>query len=64
MCDPYAYFDFILIYIWFKQYVPKYSSDKVTQVKSREEVSGSAAFVSVKLIENANEGYKLVHVRK
>jgi hypothetical protein len=29
-------FDFILIYIWFKQYVPKYSSDKVTQVKSQE----------------------------
>jgi len=29
-------FDFILIYIWFKQYVPKYSSDKVTQVKSKE----------------------------
>ena len=44
--------------------MPKYSSDKVTQVKSREKVSGSAAYVSVKLIENANEGYKLVHVRK
>jgi hypothetical protein len=44
--------------------VPKYSSDKVTQVKSREKASGSAAYVSVKLIENAGEGYKLVHVRK
>ena len=41
-------FDFILIYIWFKQYVPKYSSDKVTQFKVREKVSGSAAYVSVK----------------
>ncbi len=29
-------FDFILIYIWFKQYVPKYSSDEVTQIKSKE----------------------------
>ncbi len=47
-----------------KKYVPKHSPDKVTQVKSREKVSGSAAYVSVKLIENANEGYKLVHVRK
>ncbi len=36
MCDPYAYFDFIWIYIWFKQCVPKYSSDKVTQFKVRE----------------------------
>ena len=41
-------FYFILIYIWFKQYVPKYSSDKVTQFKVREKVSGSAAYVSVK----------------
>ena len=44
--------------------MPKYSSDKVTQFKSREKVSGSAAYVSVKLIENANEGYKLVHDQK
>ena len=29
-------FDFILIYVRFKQYVPKYSSDKVTQFKVRE----------------------------
>ncbi len=36
MCDPYAYFDFILIYIWFKQCVPKYNTDKVTQFKVRE----------------------------
>ncbi len=33
---PICQFDFILIYIWFKQYVPQYSSDKVTQVKSKE----------------------------
>jgi hypothetical protein len=39
--------------------VLKYSSDKVTQFKSREKGSGSAAYVSVKLIENADEGYKL-----
>ncbi len=37
-----------LIYIWFKQYVPKYSSDKVTQFKVRERVSGSAVYVLVK----------------
>ncbi len=40
-------FDFILIYIRFKQCVPKYSSDKVTQFKVREEVSGSAAYALV-----------------
>ena len=57
-------FDFILIYIWFKQYVPKYSSDKVTQFKVREKVSGSTAYVSIKFSWNADEGYKLVHVRK
>ena len=41
-------FDFILIHIWFKQYVPKYSSDKVTQFKVREKVSGSAAYALIK----------------
>ena len=41
-------FDFILIYVWFKQYVPKYSSDKVNAIQSKREVSGSAAYVSVK----------------
>ena len=41
-------FDFILIHIWFKQCVPKYSSDKVTQFKVREKVSGSAAYALVK----------------
>ncbi len=43
---PICQFDFILIR--FKQCVPKYNSDKVTQFKSRERVSGSAAYVSVK----------------
>ena len=46
---PICQFDFILIYIWFKQYVPKYSSDKATQFKVREKVSGSAAYVLIKL---------------
>ena len=41
-------FDFILIHIWFKQYVPKYSSDKVNAIQSKRKVSGSAAYVSVK----------------
>ena len=41
-------FDFILIYIWFKQYVPKYNSDKVNAIQSKRKVSGSAAYVSVK----------------
>ena len=41
-------FDFILIYIWFKQYVPKYSSDEVNAIQSKKIVSGSAAYVSVK----------------
>ena len=41
-------FDFILIYVWFKQYVPKYSSDKVNAIQSKKRVSGSAAYVSVK----------------
>ena len=41
-------FDFILIRIWSKQCVPKYSSDKVTQFKVREKVSGSAAYALVK----------------
>ena len=45
---PIFQFDFILIYVWFEQYVLKYSSDKVTQFKVREKVSGSAAYVSVK----------------
>ena len=40
-------FDFILIYIWFKQYVPKCSSDKVNAIQSKRKVSGSAAYVSV-----------------
>ena len=41
MCDPYAYFDFILIYICTVQI-------KVTQFKVREEASGSAAYVLIK----------------
>ena len=41
-------FDFILIYIWFKQYVPKHSSDKVNAIQSKRKVSGNAAYVSVK----------------
>ncbi len=30
-------FDFILIYIGFKQYVPKHSSDKVNAIQSKRE---------------------------
>jgi hypothetical protein len=41
-------FDFILIYIRFKQYVPKYSSDNVNAIQNKRKVSGSAACVSVK----------------
>ena len=41
-------FDFILIYVWFKQYVPKYSSDEVNAIQSKRKVSGSAAHISVK----------------
>jgi hypothetical protein len=41
-------FDFILIYIRFKQYVPKYSSNKVSAIQSKRKISGSAAYVSVK----------------
>ncbi len=48
-------FDSILIYIWFKQRVPKYSSDKVTQVIEGK-VSGGAAYVSVKFNQNAKKG--------
>jgi hypothetical protein len=49
-------FDFILIYVWFKQYVPKYSSDKVNAIQSKRKVSGSAAHVSVKLIKMQMKG--------
>ncbi len=41
-------FDFILVYIWLKQYVPKYSSDKANAIQSKRKVSGGAAYVSVK----------------
>ncbi len=41
-------FDFILIYVWFKQNVPKHSSDKVNTIQSKREVSESIAYVSVK----------------
>ena len=41
-------FDFILIYVWFKQYVPKHSSDKVNPIQSKRKVGGNAAYVSVK----------------
>ena len=57
-------FDFILIYIWFKQYEPKYSSDKITQVKSKEKQAEVPHKFQLSLIKNSNEGYKLVHVRK
>ncbi len=42
-------FDFILIYVWFEQYMPKYSSDKVNAIQSKRKVSGNAAYVSVSL---------------
>ena len=32
-------FDFILISIWFKQYVPKYSSDKVNAIQVKEKLA-------------------------
>ncbi len=41
-------FDFILIYVWFKQCVPKHSSDEVNAIQSKRGVSGNAAYVSVK----------------
>ena len=41
-------FDFILIYVWFRQYVLKYNSDKVNAIQSKKKVSGNAAYVSVK----------------
>ncbi len=61
---PICQFDFILIYVWFKQHVPKHSSDKVNAIQSKRKVSGNAAYVSVKFNWNADEGYKLVHVRE
>ena len=56
MCDPYAYFDFILIHIWFKQCVPKYSTDKVTQFKVREKQAEVPHMFYVKFNWNADEG--------
>ena len=47
-CAIYMPIWFILTYIWFKQYVPKHSSDKVNAIQSKRKVSGSAAYVSVK----------------
>ena len=41
-------FDLILIYVWFKQYVPKHSSDKVNTIQSKRKAGGNAAYVSVK----------------
>ncbi len=43
--------DFILIYVWFKQYVPKCSSDKVNAIQSKRKSSGRAAYVSVSLVK-------------
>ncbi len=39
-------FDFVLIYVWFEQYMPKYDSDKVNAIQSKRKDSGSAAYVS------------------
>ena len=44
-------FDFILIYVRFKQYVPKHSSDKVNAIQSKREISGNTAYVSVSLVK-------------
>ena len=43
--------DFILIYVLFKQYVPKCSSDKVNAIQSKRKSSGSTACVSVSLVK-------------
>ena len=49
-------FDFILIYIRFKQYVPKHSSDKVNAIQSKKKASGSAAYVLLSLIKMQMKG--------
>ena len=43
--------------------MPKHSSDKVNAIQSKRKVGGSAAYVSVKFNQNADKGFKLVHVR-
>ena len=49
-------FDFILIYVWFKQYVPKYSSDKVTQFKVREKLAEVLHMFQLSLIKMQMKG--------
>ena len=49
-------FDFILIYVWFKQYVPKYSSDKVTQFIVREKLAEVPHMFQLSLIKMQIKG--------
>ena len=44
-------FDFILIYVWFKQYVPKYSSDKVNAIQVKEELAEMPHMFQLSLIK-------------
>ena len=36
---PICQFDFILIYVWFEQYVPKYGPDKVNAIQSKRKLA-------------------------
>ena len=49
-------FDFILIYVWFKQYVPKYNSDRVTQFKVREKLAEVPHMFQLSLIKMQMKG--------
>ncbi len=49
-------FDFILIYVWFKQYVPKYSSDKVNAIQSKKKLAGVPHMFLLSLIKMQMEG--------
>ena len=49
-------FDFVLIYVWFKQYVPKYNSDRVTQFKVREKLAEVPHMFQLSLIKMQMRG--------
>ena len=49
-------FDFILIYVWFKQYVPKYSSDKVNAIQSKRKVAEMPHMFQLSLIKMQMKG--------
>ena len=53
---PVCQFDFILIYVWSKQCVPKYSSDKATQFKVREKLAEVPHMFQLSLIKMQMKG--------